>query len=818
MLLFETLQKVDFSAVGSTNLMPLDIRSAVLKDKLSFLIFSSLSESRCVPDLSYSEFRHSKTFRPEGCAWDAGLFFTVQKGKKQYGVSLDDPKCLVFTEISNEYLKHKFVSIKSDASFEEISLFDATRTIEDCEEQQRIEELLTYFNLLGNIGNVDDSGNGTYSPFKTPFRPQRFSDIIQKAKKSNIVGFNSFQRELAQWYRSGVPRWCKIFHADKNEIGQDNTEQIYSVLPTPIFYEPLGMMAYDICYYHSEPQTRLQRLFLNDGCGLREVLVPSSYYIAGERWYSVMAPTSKQEKIPLWNHERIMSKATDTVVICGCIQDAEALQRANADFENVAFAGIMGDELERVNFAPLSGKNVAFLISNHNGGSLEDAYEETEKVFIYIRDRIEAKEYAFYQRKVNYPDSTSTIATPEALASAYYHHSPEVEPDSMLLPMDEYEFNTMLAKIRQKAEPFWIKPASTSDMLESRVDDFLVRGILYKGMTTLFAGRSGTKKTHFALILGRYVVAGDKPFLKDRFWTRAQPNGYPKKVVYWCFDDVSERELKKMNYFYKKNLPPKCADNFFIESAPEAVLNPDIKNIQKEMVKYAFKGQLGLPVELLIIDTLSDLKGQQHTVDSLKLLSDFKKLVRPDLAILVLHHITDVGNIRGGSGVKRGPRIALSLKKDKDKPDVFNLTYADSTNISLAPEEKKTFSFVFDDLEVKVIDPEFKRKEMRQLLTDYYRTKDYMKYTNDEVGILLGYSARTIQGKTDGKAQTKDTNSRNTTEASTSGEAPSNIADNTQKASGSGSKRKKARPRKEVSPDEGTREETPSKRKKRSKK
>jgi len=789
MLLFELLQKLDFTAVGSTNLMPLDFDSAVLKEKLSVMIFSLLMWGATDDhELLYSELRHKKTIRLPGEFSDTKLFFTVREGKRDYGISLDDPRCLVFTDITNEFQKYHLISIKPGASFEEISLFDATRTVEDCSEQQRIEELLNYFNWLGNIGSVDDSGSGTYSLIKTQFRPQRFSDFLQKAEKSDIDGFKSFQHQLTQWCRSGFPHICKIIHAENNEFGRDNVIWKSPKVPSPIFYEPIGMMAYDICTYHSEPQTRLQRLFFNSGCGLREALIPTSHLSGKEASRIVMAPMSKQEVFPLWNHERIMSKATDTVVICGCIQDAEALQRANANFENVAFAGIMGDQLEQVNFAPLSGKKVAFLISNHNGGSLEDAYKETEKVFTYIREHVEVKEYAFYQRLVNYPDSTSTIATPEALASAYYHHCPEVDPHSMLLPMDEYEFNAMLAKIRQRAEPFWIKPARMPSPEENRVDDFLVRGILYKGMTTLFAGRSGAKKTHFALTLGRYVVAGDKPFLRDRFWTRAQPSGYPKKVVYWCFDDISERELKKMNYIYKKNLPPQFADNFFIESAPEAVLNPDIQNIQKEMVKYAFKGQLGLPVELLIIDTLSDLKGQQHTVDSLKLLSDFKKLMMPDLAILVLHHITDVGNIRGGSGVKRGPRIAMTLKKDKDLPDVFNLTYADSTNISLAPEEKQMFSFVFDDLEVKEVNQNISRNKWRQKLADYYRTKDYMKYTNEEVGVLLGCSARTIQGKTDSKDNATEDESKNTTDASPSDKNPSSVADNTQAPSGESNK------------------------------
>ena len=754
MTLFESLQRIDFTAVGSTNLLPLDISKAIIKEKLSVLILSSiLSNPNASPDLSYSEFHHSDIHPLPGkeASDYPRLFFFVQKYDKKYGVSLDDPECLGFTKIqeARPYARDMYINIKPDAEIEEVSLFDATRNIEDSTEQQRIEEFFSYFWNMGNIGNTDDRGDDAFSSYKVSFNTLRITDDLQKAAKAGIDDFESFQSQLAKWYKSGFPRHFKRF---KTEIGRDDglphpheEKNDFNTIPTPVFYEPIGPMAYDVCVYHTKPQTRLQRLFFNDGCGLREALIPTVHITGHNNGHIAMTTVPNQEMLPLWNAERIGSKKTDTVVLCGCIQDAEALQRANKDMDNVAFTGILGDKLERVDFSPLSKKNVAFLISNHNGCSLEDAYKETEKLFSFLREHIEVKDYAFVQRQVNYPDSTSTIATPRALASTYYHHGPEVVPESQLLPMDEYEFNATLAKIEQRAVPFWIKPADAQREKESRVDDFLVRGILYKGVTTLFAGKSGTKKTHFALLLGRYVVAGDKPFFKERFWTRAKPEGYPKKVVYWCFDDISERELRKMNLIYKKDLPQKFADNFFIESAPESVLNPSVKNIQKEMMKYAFKGQLGLPVELLIIDTLSDLKGQEHSVDSLKLLADFKRLVMPDLAILVLHHITDRGGIRGGSGIKRGPRIAMSLKRDKDDTDVFNLTYADSTNASLAPVEKKPFSFKFDELGVKEHNPTHTRAEMRQKLAQYYKNDDYNHYTNDEIGVLLGYTGRTIQ-------------------------------------------------------------------------
>ena len=154
----------------------------------------------------------------------------------------------------------------------------------------------------------------------------------------------------------------------------------------------------------------------------------------------------------------IMKEATDTVVICGCIQDAEALQRANgAKNENVIFTGFVGDKLDRVDFSPLNEKNVVFLISNHNGMSMADAYFEAEKVYQYLtkpkrgKKKLIIPEFAFVQRQVEYPDS-STIGTPKDLASVYYHNRPKINPQATFpkIPlMDESDFTTMLAKIRK---------------------------------------------------------------------------------------------------------------------------------------------------------------------------------------------------------------------------------------------------------------------------------------------------------------------------------------------------------------------------------
>ena len=56
----EIVKDIDFGAVGSTDLEPLDFKSAILKEKLSVMLFAKCcSTSKTAPDnLLYSEFRH----------------------------------------------------------------------------------------------------------------------------------------------------------------------------------------------------------------------------------------------------------------------------------------------------------------------------------------------------------------------------------------------------------------------------------------------------------------------------------------------------------------------------------------------------------------------------------------------------------------------------------------------------------------------------------------------------------------------------------------------------------------------------------------
>ena len=84
MHLTEIIQNVIFSKVGSTDLKPMDIKDAVVKEKLSFLLLSLMKRNRfkLLPEIKCSTFsRPSEEKTPRG---KKEVKWGVRMGEKKY--------------------------------------------------------------------------------------------------------------------------------------------------------------------------------------------------------------------------------------------------------------------------------------------------------------------------------------------------------------------------------------------------------------------------------------------------------------------------------------------------------------------------------------------------------------------------------------------------------------------------------------------------------------------------------------------------------------------------------------------------------------
>jgi hypothetical protein len=773
--------KIDFTPVGATNLKPLDVSDALIKEKLSFLILDArMKDPTYNPRLKYNEYEHAQDNyieRMNNAMLKPNPHFTVERNNKKYGLSLKDLHHLSFFEIAEKWPKLPLyqpppvcISIKPGADFENISVFDAVRKEEACSETKRIDELL-------HLYQIERDAYAPFSIHSSRFRFEEFLFSLEDTPKTDRDGFILFQRQLGRWFTAGFPRSYTVWQIENRPDPLARTINLYIPsprmqvpLPDPVFYPPIGTMAFDIVEPHHLPQMRLYRLFLNpDNCGLRRALIPvvSVQEKIEKNWiaYNVMTHFPKQEKIPLYNLRDVASPKVNTIVICGCIEDAHALQEANASLGHVAFTSFVSDNMDRTDWSPLAKKSVIILISGDKNKALNLEFERAKALCEYLCGRedrshgtkIAVDDIGFVFRQVEFPDS-SAIATPADLASAYYHNPPHVVGN--VKPMDEAEFSIILEKLKASCSilPPWemhetIQPETKKRRLE---EDFLVRGFLYKGAITELCSKAGAGKTHIALAAGRYVVAGDKPFLEERFWTRCKDadKTVPKKVVYWGGSDVSVRDIHGLNMYYKEGLSDAASENFFIELAPKCMteMTLDLKAYKNALMEYTYRGEYGQSPDLLIIDHLSDIAGEKKIYEALSFLSKLKKEF-PDLSILVLHHLADPGNIRKGSEAKMKPRVIIVINRIEQEQKfshpsaqrVWEFRY-EKQNVQLSDiEVDYPFSVTCDTDGGYTVDSICSKKDFGKLIAYHYRKDAYPKRTVEEVANLMGCSKSNVE-------------------------------------------------------------------------
>ena len=589
-----------------------------------------------------------------------------------------------------------------------------------------------------------------------PFSEDLYNDKIKE-------GF--LYEEAIQW---GLHKWYT--HKFPNKILQNEVTG-FEKHPANNFYQIFD-------FVNSCNQTMMQaiKIYLKQFNGtLVKTYLPLTQWFWKEHNCDFRATVGLPDK-QIFMHLPQIAQA-QTVVICPTMEDAVALQK-NTTTDEIAFTAFIASKIgcANVDFEPLKNKKVHLLISNRDGISLAEAYEDAEGMYCTLREE-GFSEISFIQREVIYP-SYRDVTDIAGLIATHRKQKPIVVEESVQ-EFSETEFLERLeaarAEIARKVEqskdlPFWQKSnvESTEPTSQNSIkisEKMVLRPFLIRGETILIESTPGMGKSCFTTALCARIAGSNAPFLEERCFTRCStPSGRGNKVAYLVFDADGESAITEHRNDFARNIGENDI-NFIqlnmagksIDYSKEANYNDFVELLSDIRDNHGVKGQ---PVDVLVIDTLLAFTHNKSNAS----FEVFTKLNRefPDMALVVIHHLNLNNNTYGGTLATMGPRAIIKLFRTNEqtesigerKPtltDPFTIEI-DKFNTNKIPEDGESFEVVLDENNNFVVVNSIRsQKEMRKLLLSGY--EKYYKLTQDEIGKLFDVSSRTIRNWLDEKGE-----------------------------------------------------------------
>ena len=486
--------------------------------------------------------------------------------------------------------------------------------------------------------------------------------------------------------------------------------------------------------------------------------------------------------LPLYNTfglKRI--EKAEKVVICGSLEDADAMQKYDCSNKTAYISFVCDpDCFYQVDFSPLKGKIIEFLISNHSGKSVEEERAKIYNLYRHLKGlhRYRIKEFCFRERIVQYPPifdnyllsdiffllSTTkptvvekTTYTESEFLSFFepYGHSHAKNEQ----PVETEQEETIKAENSKPRHPG--RPPHTNRTAEKTI----LRPFIRRGCTTVLTGDPGIGKSRFAIALAAQVAGSKKEFLTDRLWTRCLPAKGEKggfKVVYWVFDDVDQDDIDLQRKFFAKGLSQSQEKNLFIEPA-RFIKKRDCESLKEELKKYSSRGTPNHPVDFLIVDTLLSFARSPA-----KIFSAFEELVRlkdemRDLAIMLIHHNSKEGNLFGGVLATNMPRVIIEMKRDN--PSVTD-DLRDPITVNIIKHSNEHFGIDVVPFEIRLDGDHFvvtnnsdlPQDKIKKLVIYEYKTNLLEQYSSTDIGRLLGVPRKRIEKvwNKDVEAEAKD--------------------------------------------------------------
>jgi len=377
------------------------------------------------------------------------------------------------------------------------------------------------------------------------------------------------------------------------------------------------------------------------------------------------------QKQILYNLDLLKGLEAPTVILTDSIEIA-ALNQLERNPQVVWTSWLCDDTTPdaygHVDWSPLEGnEQVFYLITNHSGQSLADAYEKADKLAQHLEGRHGVK-LRFIQAQVKFPERRPF----KDLSTAMAHrkdNKPAVVVRSVQVLATSGEFEEMLGRARQAslspAVEFWDKDAALgAAALDSGDDkddgngglkpiDYLMRPIITRGEVSMLHAHTGLGKSCLAFSVCAAVVSGRQLF-PGKWWVSPKPAAGPRKVLYLDFELGAAQYARRRKSFVDPYLPADASGNFIVKDLKGTnVKYTDAANHQLVldfMEEAKGQGVEGQPVDLVVFDTYTKLVGAETSMSWDKVAPLLGKITAKGAGALLVHHsIGEEGKSRGFS-------------------------------------------------------------------------------------------------------------------------------------------------------------------------
>ena len=412
-----------------------------------------------------------------------------------------------------------------------------------------------------------------------------------------------------------------------------------------------------------------------------------------QKYFCVPLPKSQI----LYNLDLLINNEPEAVILTDSIEIADLNQNKRAN--EIVWSSWLPESVDDFGCIDWTLLNnikcpIYYLITNHTGQKLEEAYIKANKIRQYLAEN-QGIDINFIQLEINFNDGKKPYFTGiEDIMEGRLEGNPQVSENSItFLSNDDFLDNLKFAnsEIKRNSLPFCGRlkllnqdnqvledTASEPDKPEKKLNYLLRPVFLYGQMHMIFAPPD-IGKTSFVLSLCGSIIAKKKPF-EHKWWTvpRDKPDNYDyAKVLFIDFEisaGITEMNIDDFTSAYfpqDRNKREICRKNFIYEmqEVPSNGLTNQSEH-QKiiDLIENAKnKGTQGQKVDLVVFDSYTKICGLVEEKNSYKNIRPlFKKIINSGTAILIINHTTKDGKAQKGfSAIEQDLLTTIRLSKEE---------------------------------------------------------------------------------------------------------------------------------------------------------